>query len=97
MDIPRGRENAITYGELAERLNVQRRSVEKAVRDMRLNGIPVITGNDGCWVATSPQEAREAAERLRARGIHIFEAAAALERWAETAELSGQATLWEAA
>lgn len=97
MNIPRGRDNAITYGELADRLNVPRRSVEKAVREMRLNGIPIVTGNDGAWVATSPQEAREAAERLRSRGIHIYEAAAALDRWADVAELSGQPTLWEAA
>ena len=90
MNIPLGRDNAITYGELAERLNVPRRSVEKAVRDMRLNGIPVVTGNEGAWIATSPQEAREAASRLRARGIHIYEAAAALETWAEIQELSGQ-------
>lgn len=94
MNIPRGRDAAITYGDLAERLNIHRRMVEKAVRQMRLDGIPVITGNDGAWVATSPQEAREQAERLRARAIHIMEPAAVLERWADEQESGLVQTSW---
>ena len=86
MNLPRGRDSAITYGALAERLGIPRRSIEKAVRQMRLDGIPVITGNDGAWVAESPQEAREQAGRLRSRAIHIMEPAAALERWADDQE-----------
>lgn len=90
-----GRDNAVTIGDLAELLSLPRRTIEAAVQDARLHGVPVISGNEGLWLAETPQEAREAAARLRSRAIHQLDAVAALERWAEREERSGQARLWE--
>jgi hypothetical protein len=56
-------------------------------------GVPVITGR-GAWLATTPQEAREQASRLRSRAIHQFETAQALERAAE--RMADPLTLWAA-
>jgi hypothetical protein len=96
VNIPRGKDAAITYAELAERLSIPRRSVEEAVRQMRIDGIPLITGNDGVWAAETAQEARNMAERLRTRAIHQMETAQALDRAADAMDRVGQETLWAA-
>ena len=90
-----GRDHARTIGELAEALNVPRREVEASIQSARLDGVPIISGSEGVWLATRPQEAREAASRLRSRAIHQMETAAALERWADAQE--APLSLWDAA
>lgn len=86
-----------TIGDLAESLNLPRRTIEAAVQQARLDGVPVISGSEGVWLAQSPQEARGAAARLRSRAIHQLDAVAALERWAEREEQSGQTSWLDAA
>ena len=49
------------------------------------------------YLAQTPQEARQYAESLRGRIVAVQARITALETWAEIQELSGQATLWEAA
>ena len=97
MNIPRGRDSAITYGELAERLNVPRRTVEKAIQQMRLAGVPVITGNDGVWLAETALEAQQAAQALRRRAITQLVTARALRAAGKRMAAIRQQTLWEEA
>jgi predicted DNA-binding transcriptional regulator YafY len=91
-----GRDSAVTLGELADALRVSRRQVEQAIHDARLAGVPIVTGSEGAWLATTAQEAREAASRLRDRAIHQLATAQALERAADGMESVGL-TLWDRA
>jgi biotin operon repressor len=90
-----GRDSAVTLGELADALRISRRQVEQAIHDARLGGVPIVTGSEGAWLATGPQEARSAASRLRDRAIHQLATAQALERAADSLE-TRQETLWAA-
>ena len=89
-----GADAAITLDTLAARMNVSRREAEQAVHDARMAGVPIISGSRGLWLATTPQEAREQAARLRTRAIHQIETAQALERAAE--RMADPLTLWAA-
>lgn len=81
-----GRDTATTLSELAERLRVPRRSIEEAVQEARLSGVPICTGSEGAWIAQDASEARSMADRLRSRAIHQMETARALEKWADEQE-----------
>lgn len=95
--LPNGEVRAVTLSALAERLNVSRREVEQAVLENRLAGLPVCSSSKGLWLTTSPQEAREQAQRLRSRAIHQMETAQAMERAADALLPVHQETLWDAA
>ena len=73
-----GKDHARTYGELAETLNVPRRVIEESVQQARLDGVPIVSGSEGVWIASSPQEALEAAQALRRRAITQLVTARAL-------------------
>ena len=91
-----GRDHARTIGELAEALNVPRRTIEEAVQSARLDGVPIVSGSEGLWLAQTPQEAHEAALALRRRAIHQLVTARALRR-AGDAMQGTPLTLWEVA
>lgn len=90
-----GADAAITLSELAEMTGQSRRAIEAAIHDARLQGVPICTDHRGAWLATTPQEAREQAQRLRTRAIHQIETAQALERAAK--RMADPLTLWDAA
>lgn len=46
----RGRDNAEPIGRLAEKLNLPRRTVEEAIQQLRVRGIPVASGREGVWI-----------------------------------------------
>lgn len=73
-----GRDHARTIGELAEALNLPRRSIEEAVQAARLEGVPIVSGSEGLWIASSSHEARSAALALRRRAITQLVTARAL-------------------
>lgn len=77
-----GRDHARTIGELAETLNVPRRSVEESIQSARLDGVPIISGSEGVWLGTD-EEALAWCERQRSRAIHLMETAQAVQRAAE--------------
>ncbi len=85
-----GADRPTTYPVLAERLGVTEREAQEAVQESRKAGIPIVAGARGLWLASTPQEAREWAQRQRSRAIHLMESAQGVERWAEIQELSGQ-------
>ena len=87
-----GADAAITLSRLAEMTGHSRRAIEAAIHDARLQGVPICTDHRGAWLATTPQEAREQAQRLRTRAIHQMSTARALERAADAME--HQPTLW---
>lgn len=62
-----GRGYARTIGELSESLDLPRRVIEEAVQQARLNGVPVISGSEGLWIAQNGQEALSMADRLQRR------------------------------
>jgi len=88
-----GRGYARTIGELAESLSLPRRVIEEAVQQSRLDGIPIVSGSEGLWIAASATEAREASEALRRRAITQLLTARALRRSAERMEAPGQIPL----
>ena len=72
------RDHARTIGDLTEALRVSRREVEASVQQARLDGVPIVSGSEGLWIATTPQEALEAAQALRRRAITQLVTARAL-------------------
>ena len=100
--LPAGRDRAESIGSLAERLGWPRRKVERALRELRLAGKPVCTGDagdhKGVWVTTDPDELRRSADELLEEHIapirHTHDA-----MYATAAGMGKvkQATLWEAA
>ena len=91
------RAHARTIGELAETLNVPRREIEQSVQAARLDGIPVVSGSEGLWIASTPQEALEAAQALRRRAITQLVTARALRAAGKRMAAIRQQTLWEEA
>jgi biotin operon repressor len=83
----------LTKKALAERMGTDTRSVELEVQDARLRGIPIVSNSDGYWLAQTPAEARQCAERLRNRAIRQMETAAGLDRAADNLERA-RLTLW---
>jgi biotin operon repressor len=60
MALGAGRDNAEPIGALAERLQLTRREVEQAVQTLRLDGIPVASGNEGVWIGDAADMAATA-------------------------------------
>lgn len=97
LPLGRGRDAAVSISELAERTGRSRRQVERELEAMVKGGVPVIACERGVYLASSPAEARDYADSLDGRIVAIAARSRALRAWAEVQELSGQATLWEAA
>ena len=91
-----GRDHARTIGELAEVLYVPRRTIEEAVQSARLDGVPIVSGSEGLWIASTPQEARTAALALRRRAITQLVTSRALRRTGDAMQ-GTPLTLWDAA
>lgn len=91
------RTHARTIGELAEALRVSRREIEAAVQHARLDGVPIVSGSEGLWIASDAQEALEAAQALRKRAITQLVTARALRAAGKRMAAVRQQTLWEAA
>lgn len=68
---------------IAEATGLSRRAVEQEIQRLRLEGHPVITTSDGCWLSRDPAEIRACADRLRSRALTQLETAGALKEAAE--------------
>lgn len=62
-----GRDHADSISAIAEALQTSRRSVELAVRALRLDGKPIASAGDGVWLTTDPAELIATFESLRGR------------------------------
>lgn len=63
----RGRDGAQSLSALAEALDVPRRTLEKAVQELRSRGYPVASGREGVWVADSHVDLAQTYQQLRHR------------------------------
>src|SRR5436309_11129410 len=64
-----GADKAVTIGELAEGLNMSRRTVEAAVEALRRSGAPICTGSRGVWLSQDAEELLANYRALRARAL----------------------------
>ena len=78
--LKRGGDGAITYGDLAERLNVSVRIVYEAIRVLRLRGFAVATSGNGVWVADSAADLDVTLKHLRGRVRSQYATYAAVKR-----------------
>lgn len=82
-----GKKQAHTIGLLAQMTNLSRRETEAAVEALRMDGVPVCTGNAGVWLSGDQAELRGQIEARTSRAKTILrgnrglkQAIAALER-----------------
>lgn len=91
----------VTIGTLAHRAGVPRRDIEEAVQQARLDGAPIVTGDQGIAIATSAAQMLDQYRRLRSRYVHQAVTARAVLRTAKRMKAAEDAaarlTLWEAA
>jgi biotin operon repressor len=90
-----------TIDDLARRLRMPRRAVENAIEHLRLEGTPIVAGNDGVRISTSAAEVREYAQDRRRRLVSIAKGTrkllATARRMQEAEDAKGHLTLWDAA
>lgn len=86
-----------TKAVLAEKSGYSIREVESLIQAARLDGVPIVSDGDGYWLARTPQELRECADRLRHRLVTQYQTVRALRRTARRLEGYAQTQLWEAA
>ena len=75
----KGQENATTARDIRNAAGFGKRAVTLAVREARLNGVPVLSDTSGYWLSDNPGEIRRCARGLRRRSGRISEAADALD------------------
>lgn len=81
MALGRGRDNAHSLSAIAEDLGIPRRTVEKAVQELRLRGLPVASGTEGVWVGDAA-DLDATARYLRGRLIAQYQTFLAVRRTA---------------
>jgi len=89
-----GRDRPRTLSALAEQLGTSRRIVEKAVEELALSGVPIVTGAEGAYLTQDPAELEQAALALRSRALTIMRRARALRLTARRHERVQQTTIW---
>jgi predicted DNA-binding transcriptional regulator YafY len=91
-----GRDAAQSIGDIAERLNLSRRRVERDLESLVLSGVPVVACERGVYIAQTAQEVRAYADSLRGRIGAVQARISSLERAAAAME-AYQGELWPAA
>lgn len=54
--IPIGKQNAVHLSELMEKSNMKEHSVKQAIRELRSNGVEILSGKEGYWIAGNDAE-----------------------------------------
>lgn len=87
-----------TIAELATWLHVPRRTIEAAIQDARLAGVPIVSDSNGVHLAADATEAATCADALRRRAISQLLTARALRQTARRMALDEahveQPSLW---
>lgn len=92
--IPNGAGAAITLGDLARLLDIERREVERAIQFARQNGVPICASNSepfGVFIAETSEELAQYIESLDRRLKNMTITRLALGDM--LAEMSGQQTI----
>ena len=95
VNLPRGRDRAQSLGSLAERLNLSRRTMEKAVEFLRLQGRPVASCAQGVYVGEL-RDIEETMAQLERRLISQYATLRAMRRCRDGLRKVQQQTLWVA-
>jgi len=86
------RHGPITIADLARNAGVSRRDVEATVEALRLEGEPIVAGNDGLRLVSAPDELAAYVEQRRHRAAAIHRGTMALRsrlrRMRESADLT---------
>ncbi|MGM9600018.1 MAG: hypothetical protein ACI3W5_00355 [Faecousia sp.] len=72
--------NALTMQELRQFVNADSRTIRLQIEAERRSGIPILSGQDGYWLAASPAEAQLFARSMLHRSQEIARTARAVER-----------------
>ena len=92
--IARGRDAAKPISALAEELGWSRRQVERAAQMLADDGRTALcAGNEGIWLASSPNELKEYEASLRHRALEIFRRSRSI-RAVRLRMMRYQTTLW---
>jgi len=84
-----------SIGELAESLNLPRRTVEQAIEQARADGLPVCSDGRGVWLGDAVDVERTLAS-LRGRLISQYQTYLALRRTLRAMRAGQQMELWVA-
>ena len=95
-NLGKGADAAVPIGELAESLNLPRRSVEQMLEGLVQEGVPVVANHKGVYLAQTAQEARAYAQSLRGRIVAVQARISALERWADEQDAHQEGFPWAA-
>lgn len=83
LHLNRGRDAAVTIGELQERLGVNRRIVERSIEELRALGKPICSDASGIWIADTADEVRACADRLNRRLVTQYRTVRAMRQTAQ--------------
>lgn len=97
MNLPRGKDRAVSIGLLAESYGLSRRRVERDLEELVLSGLPIVACSAGVYVSDSPSEVRAYTDSLYGRISAVQGRISALRRAADAMEDEGQTTLGFAA
>lgn len=73
-----GEANALTLRDLTNVTEADGRRVREAIRRLRLDGVPVVSGDSGYWISGSPGETRRFVRQMRSRAREILRVARAV-------------------
>lgn len=73
-----GEANALTLRDLTNVTEADGRRVREAIRRLRLDGVPVVSGDAGYWISGSPGETRRFVRQMRSRAREILRVARAV-------------------
>jgi hypothetical protein len=92
-----GADRPSTYAELATRMGVTHREAMRLVQEARLDGVAVVSGGRGLWLASNDAEALAWCERAHSRAIHQLETVKAVRDGVAARRAIGEQTTWLAA
>lgn len=92
--IPIGKDNAIHQEELAQRLGVTPAAAKKMVRKARQQGLQVLSGTCGYWIAANEQEREAFVNLLRKQAFSRLNSAKAVNDIGN--DIKGQIGLFDA-
>lgn len=74
-----GESGALTLRDLTSATGANGRAIREAIRRMRLDGVPIVSGDNGYWISGSPGETRRFTRSMRSRAREIMRTARAVE------------------
>ena len=92
--IPTGKENAIHQSELADRLGVTPATAKEMVREARKDGLCILSGVNGYWIAENDSEKRAFISLMHKQAVSRFESAKLIK--STLSDANGQISLSDA-